>query len=123
MFKITVEGDTLDELRANLTAAAAGLGGKAAKAPPADDEPAPKAKPKPKPVEADDDGPSYDKDIRPLILGLSKTHREELLEIFGEFENAAEDDAPCVKGSQVAESDHPALLKKLKALRKRVDAE
>lgn len=122
MFKITVEGESLDELRKALAKALTALDGAAPAKGKEADEPAPKAKPKPKPAE-DDAGPSYDEDIRPLILAMSKTNREDLLEIFNEFENAAEDDAPCIKGSQVAPADYPALLSKLKKLKKKIDAD
>lgn len=129
MFKLTVEGESLDELRTGLAAALGALDGgapvKGKAKPPADEDEAPKPKPKAKPAAAaeEKEGPDYDEDIRPLILAMSKTNREDLLEIFNEFENAAEDDAPCVKGSQVAEGDYPALLSKLKKLKKKIDAE
>lgn len=123
MFKLTVEGESLDELSKALSKALAALNGGSTSKGKEADEPAPKAKAKPKPAAEEKEGPDYDTDIRPLILAMSKTNREDLLEIFNEFENAAEDDAPCVKGSQVAESDYPALLSKLKKLKKKIDAE
>lgn len=110
MFKITVEGSTLDELAANLALAAVALtaspvnAAEALGVKPAAAKPA-AAKPKPKTPTLD-----YDTDVRPLVVKVSKDEgREKALEILGEFTNESTGE-PCTKGQEVSESDWPALI-------------
>lgn len=87
-----------------------------------DDEPAPKpkAKPKAKPAE-DDDGPDYETEVRPHIVGLNKDHgREVALEVLSDFANPATDE-PCTKGQEVDPADYPRLLKAIKKKRAELD--
>lgn len=75
-----------------------------------DDEP----KAKPKAAEADDDGPDYEKDVRPAVVALSKAHgREVALEVLEKFTNPATEE-PCTKGAEVDPADYPKLLKAIR---------
>ena len=134
-FTMTVAGETLAELKAQLLAAGHAVG-----VPAKGDEPAPKAKPKatepedepaPKPKAAakkpappsedDEDGAlDYAKDIRPHVIALGETHgRDAAVEVCGQFED--EDGNACTKGQQVQEKDWPAFLEAVKKAKRRLD--
>lgn len=91
-----------------------------------EEEPAPKPKPKPKPAPAAEDGDEeldYEKDIRPKITGLSRDHGKECaLEVLEQFENASTGE-PCTKGTEVSPEDWPRFLKKIAAMRKKMEAD
>lgn len=132
MLKITVEGETLADLAANVVALGAELNSLGAATGPApksrakpkaadEDEPAPKPKAKPKAAEPDDDALDYETDVRPAVVSLSKDHgRDTALEVLEKFTNPATDE-PCTKGQEVDPADYEKLLKAIK--RKRAELE
>lgn len=119
MYTLTIQFDTAEDLQAYLDA-------RAAKTAPATTEAkvvkAVKEAIKPKPTETvDEDTLVYADHVQPLVVKLGQTHgKPAALEVLGNFED--EDGNACTKATQVAEGDWPALIKKVKAAQKKLDA-
>lgn len=140
-FTMSVAGETLAELKANLLAAGHSIAAvtssppaeaskaksKPAPEPEEDEAPAPKPKaaakkPPPPPEPEEDEEPALDfaKDIRPHLIALGETHgRDEAVKVCGQFEDANGD--ACTKGQQVQPKDWPAFLEAVKKAKRRLD--
>lgn len=113
MFKITVEGSTLDELKANLAAAVAAFGGKAPAAGSAPKGGAAKeTAPKEEPAADEDDGSEgieY-QTISDLVVRISKEKgRDDTINFLKTFKGA--NGKPPAKAAEILPKDYPRALK------------
>lgn len=112
MLKLTVEGETPDDLKAQLLATAAALGGKAPPAPspkgkPADAEP---------PEEEDESGGIEYETVSALVVRISKEKgREDVINFLKQFKNPA-NGKPATKGAEIAPKDYAKAVEKATAL-------
>lgn len=115
MYTLTIQFDTAEDLQAYLSP----------KDKPAAVEAKPAGKTKPAAVEPkpapDDDALDYATHVQPVVAKFGTAHgKDAARDVLAGFED--ESGEPCTKATQVAESDWPALIKKIKAAHKKADA-